>query len=143
MGTPACHPRSPAGDHPDLGERIASFRTVRDRRTVVRARPARLGEVPVLPRAPHGPHRVLREGYLPSVRIQPRAEFLHAVGPEHVLAAFHDLLDPELGSMRLSVSRLDLFADMQGWSLRPDDAHRFVCRADARRTHERGGTLTL
>lgn len=105
--------------------------------------------------APHGwgkyryclDHPMARLGFsesrhLPSVRIQPRAEFLHAAGPEGVLAALHELLEPEVGPLRFSVSRLDLFVDVQGWSLVLDDTHRFVCRADARRSYEVGGTLT-
>jgi hypothetical protein len=80
--------------------------------------------------------------HLPAVRIQPRAEFLHAEGPQAVTAALRTLLEPNLGAVHFSVSRVDLFADWQGWSLCLDDAHRFVCRADARRTYELGGTLT-
>ena len=80
--------------------------------------------------------------HLPAVRIQPRAEYLHAEGPEAVVAAMRALLGPELGDVHLSVSRVDLFADWQGWELTFDDAHRFVCRADTRRTYEVGGSLT-
>ena len=40
------------------------------------------------------------------------------------------------------VNRVDLFADWQGWNLGLEDAQRFVCRADARRTYEIAGTLT-
>jgi hypothetical protein len=105
--------------------------------------------------APHGwgkyryclDHRMARIGFstsrhLPSVRIQPRAEFLHAVGPEQTVAAIKDVLGPQLGDVGFGVSRVDLFADWQGWSLSLGDAHRFVCRADARRTYEVGGRLT-
>jgi hypothetical protein len=105
--------------------------------------------------APHGwgkyryclDHPIARLGFtecrhLPSVRVQPRSEFLHASGPEDVLAALHELLEPEVGPLQFSVSRLDLFVDVQGWSLGLDDAHRFVCRADGRRSYEVGGTLT-
>ena len=80
--------------------------------------------------------------HLPSVRIQPRGEFLHAVGPAGVLAALQELLEPELGPLRFSLSRLDLFVDVQGWKFGLEDAPRFVCRADARRTYEMAGTLT-
>jgi hypothetical protein len=76
------------------------------------------------------------------VRIQPRAEFLHAIGPEAVVASLQETLGPQLGQLRFGVSRVDLFSDWQGWSLTLDDAHRFVCRADARRTYETGGILT-
>jgi len=80
--------------------------------------------------------------HLPTVRVQPRSEFLHAVGPEAAVATLHDVLSPELRQLRLWVNRVDLFADWQGWDLALDDAHRFVCRADARRTYEVAGTLT-
>jgi hypothetical protein len=80
--------------------------------------------------------------HLPSVRVQPRAEFLHAVGPESLLASLHDLLEPELGRYRFSLSRIDLFTDVHGWTLTLDDAPRFICRADARRTYQVGGRLT-
>lgn len=80
--------------------------------------------------------------HLPSVRVQPRAEYLHGVGPETVVAELRALLEPDLGDVHFSVSRVDLFADWQGWALALDDAHRFVCRADTRRTYEVGGLLT-
>ncbi len=92
-------------------------------------------------------HAMARIGFstshhLPTVRVQPRSEFLHAVGPEAAVAALHEVLAAELGHLRFWVNRVDLFADWQGWTLTLDDAHRFVCRADARRTYEVGGTLT-
>ena len=105
--------------------------------------------------APHGwgkyrfclDHHMARIGFstsrhLPTVRVQPRSEFLHAVGPEAAVATLREVLESELGQLRLWVNRVDLFADWQGWTLSLDDAHRFVCRADARRTYEVGGTLT-
>jgi hypothetical protein len=92
-------------------------------------------------------HPIARLGFtasrhLPSMRIQPRAEYLHARGPEQLLADLRYILEPELGPLCFSVSRLDLFVDVQGWSLSLEDAHRFACRADARRTYEVGGLLT-
>ena len=105
--------------------------------------------------APHGwgkyrfclDHHMARIGFstsrhLPTVRVQPRSEFLHAVGPGAAVATLREVLEPELGQLRLWVNRVDLFADWQGWTLSLDDAHRFVCRAEARRTYEVGGTLT-
>jgi hypothetical protein len=80
--------------------------------------------------------------HLPTVRVQPRSEFLHAVGPEAAVATLREVLEPELGQLRLWINRVDLFADWQGWVLSLDDAQRFVCRAEARRTYELGGTLT-
>ena len=80
--------------------------------------------------------------HLPAVRVQPRAGYLHAEGPEAVVSTMRALLEPDLGDVYFSVSRVDLFADWQGWTLTLDDAHRFVCRADTRRTYEVGGMLT-
>ena len=72
-------------------------------------------------------HQMARIGfstsqYLPTVRIQPRAEYLHAIGPEAVVASLQETLGPQLGQLRFGVSRVDLFADWQGWSLTLDDA---------------------
>ncbi len=58
------------------------------------------------------------------------------------MAALHAVLDSELRHLHFWVNRVDLFADWQGWNLTLDDAQRFVCRADARRTYEIAGTLT-
>jgi hypothetical protein len=80
--------------------------------------------------------------HLPTVRVQPRSEFLHAVGPDAAVAALHEVLSTELRQLRLWVNRVDLFADWEGWNLTLADASRFVCRADARRTHEVAGALT-
>ena len=79
-------------------------------------------------------HQMARIGfstsrYLPTVRIQPRAEYLHAIGPEAVVSSLQETLGPQLGQLRFGVSRVDLFSDWQGWSLTLEDAHRFVCRA--------------
>jgi hypothetical protein len=105
--------------------------------------------------APHGwgkyrfclDHEMARIGFstsrhLPTVRVQPRSEFLHAVGPDAAVAALHEVLSTELRQLRLWVNRVDLFADWQGWNLTLADASRFVCRADARRTYEVAGALT-
>jgi len=75
---------------------------------------------------------------IPAFRIQPRAEFLHGVGPSSAVAWFADVIESEVGALRLSVSRADLFADVQGWSLCGDDRSRFLCRADKLDTHESG-----
>jgi hypothetical protein len=41
-----------------------------------------------------------------------------------------------------SVSRLDLFCDVQGWQLDGNERDRFVCRAQRRDTHEENEELT-
>jgi len=79
---------------------------------------------------------------LPALRFQPRAEFLHGVGPARVVDWIRDLVGAECGPVLLTVSRIDLFADWQGWALNGDDRHRFVCMADSRTLYEDGQVFT-
>lgn len=80
---------------------------------------------------------------LPAVRIQPRAEFLHAVGPRGVLEWCEEFANLVLASpVTWQVSRVDLFVDVQGWDLQATDRRRFAARATARRTYEDGDDLT-
>ena len=62
---------------------------------------------------------------LPAFRIQPRAEFLHGVGVRAAVQGFRDLIEDECGIVKLQVSRIDLFADFQGWDLSGDDPQTF------------------
>ena len=78
---------------------------------------------------------------LPAFRIQPRAEFLHGVGVRAAVQGFRDLIEDECGAVKLTVSRIDLFADFQGWQLSGDERKRFVCRAADLGTFEANGTL--
>lgn len=78
---------------------------------------------------------------LPAFRIQPRAEFLHGVGARAVIDTLADLLESECGVVRLQVSRVDFFLDVQGWSLTGDDRHSFLCRASSRSTFESEGVF--
>ncbi|HEX2574935.1 MAG TPA: hypothetical protein VHK88_01215 [Aquihabitans sp.] len=91
----------------------------------------------------HGLVGVTSSEKLPTLRVQPRAEFLHAVGPSAVLD-FFDRVGEFLagGPVQWGLSRLDLFCDVQGWTLTGDDRHRFVCRGQARATHEVGEAFT-
>jgi len=80
---------------------------------------------------------------LPQVRIQPRAEFLHAVGPEGVIQWCNRFAAEVLAAPTLwQVSRVDLFADIQGWEVTASDRRQFSARAKARRTYETGDDLT-
>ena len=79
---------------------------------------------------------------LPAIRVQPKAEHLHAVGPTEVLSWWKDLLDGLTGHAFLGISRLDLFSDWQGWALLANDGPSFVCRATRRDTHENGNEFT-
>jgi hypothetical protein len=116
--------------------------------------PFELGEL-VFGLAPHGwgkyrfclDHETGRIGFtasrrLPTVRVQPRAEFLHAVGPEETVRHFDQLLRPFVEGMVLSVARLDLFLDMEGMALCAADRGAFVCRADDCMTYETGNVVT-
>jgi hypothetical protein len=80
---------------------------------------------------PSGLFGVTTSDKLPSFYVQPYAEFLHGAGPTAVLG-FFDQVGEFLagGRVNWSASRLDLFCDVQGWTLHGDDRARFVCRAD-------------
>lgn len=88
---------------------------------------------------PAGLVGVTTSEHLPALRVQPRAEYLHGAGP-HGTLGFFDQVGEFLagGPVRWSLSRLDLFCDVQGWQLVGDDRHRFVCRAARRDLHEHG-----
>ena len=73
---------------------------------------------------------------IPAIRVQPRAEFLHGHGVENVVEWTRALLESECGAVLLAVSRIDLFADFQGWNVNGDDRREFVCRADSRNLFE-------
>jgi hypothetical protein len=73
---------------------------------------------------------------LPAVRIQPRSEFLHRVGPDRAVDFFRSVLEAEMGVVALHASRLDLYIDIQGWDVQIDSRHRFVRRASKVGTHE-------
>lgn len=137
---------------PSLCERLEEMRRFADR--VRLAVPVELGGE-IVPMAPHAwgryryclEHRCFRIGltsspHLPQVRVQPRAEALHSLGPKGTVELVSGFLSPELGTLSWSVSRLDLFCDVEGLELCAQDARRFVCRADARRTFELGGVLS-
>lgn len=104
--------------------------------------------------APHGwgryPFRLSHEygligftgsRHLPAIRVQPKAELLHGLGAVATVEAVSDLLSP-IGDVDWTVSRIDLFADVQGWSPTVEERNRFVCRATTRVTHEESGELT-
>ncbi len=61
---------------------------------------------------------------LPAARIQPRAEFLHALGPAGTVRHFDELLRPLMDRLVLNVARLDLFCDVEGLVLRGEDRTR-------------------
>jgi hypothetical protein len=80
--------------------------------------------------------------HLPGLRVQPRTEFLHGLGVREACSWFMAVLGEEVGACVFTVSRLDLYADVQGWCPTGDDRHRFVCRGRTLETYEDGGELT-
>jgi hypothetical protein len=58
------------------------------------------------------------------------------------VAGYCSVIEAELGVVRLSVSRLDLFVDVQDWEITATDRSRFVCRATNCRTFEEGARFT-
>lgn len=114
----------------------------------------RLGGVPmVMHSGPFGRYRFRLEhenaqiGFtdrpnLPAIRVQFRARFLHAVGVDLALAWLYLMMEGAGLEPVWQVSRVDLFADVQGWPLSAEDRRAFVARADKRQTHEEGEDLT-
>jgi hypothetical protein len=66
---------------------------------------------------------------LPGIRLQIRSKYLHAVGADEALAWFTRRLQDIDIHPSWTLSRLDLFADVQGWDLHHYDENRFLCRA--------------
>lgn len=79
---------------------------------------------------------------LPAIRVQPHTELLQGIGPRAVLKWYQDHLESECGAVLLSVNRLDLFSDFQGWDLNGDMRHEFVCRSKSRITYEEDEVFT-
>jgi hypothetical protein len=72
---------------------------------------------------------IIPSSALPPLRWQPRSEMLHGLGVESSVDAIRTLIEFETGPVRFGVSRLDLFADWQGWLPGWADERRFVRRA--------------
>lgn len=79
---------------------------------------------------------------LPTVRFQPLAEYLHGIGPAGMVEWFRSWMMAALGNVHLSASRVDVCADVTGWSPDASDRTRFACRASLRDTHEDGDAWT-
>ena len=73
---------------------------------------------------------------IPPIRVQPRAEFLHGTGVQGTVEWVRTLLERECGAVLLEVSRIDLYADFQGWQLEGDDRHEFLGRANSSSLYE-------
>ncbi|MFH7322615.1 hypothetical protein [Aeromicrobium sp. JJY06] len=77
----------------------------------------------------------------PDIRVQPRAEFLHAVGARGVLAWVYDVVETMGLVVDWKVSRVDLFADFHGLDLFAETRWDFVCKGKRRKTFEDGDDL--
>lgn len=64
----------------------------------------------------------------PSGLVQLHSAYLHSVGLDYALRLLEELLRHDLfaGTYELTVSRVDLYADVQGWSPELSDLRRFV-----------------
>jgi hypothetical protein len=73
----------------------------------------------------------------PPLYVQLHAWFLHTVGPEGAIAETAGLLHREFfaGAVQLVASRIDIYADVQGWSPTAADFDGFVCRGVRRRLY--------
>jgi hypothetical protein len=74
----------------------------------------------------------------PPAYVQLHAEHIHTVGIEAAVEEVEIMLRRDLfpDGYRAVASRVDVFADQQGWVPRHDDFHRFRCRALRRRVFE-------
>lgn len=79
---------------------------------------------------------------LPTFRIQPRTEFLHGAGLLEACRWFIEVLEAEVGPIAVTVSRVDLYVDFQGWRPSGRDRQNFVCRARELVVYEEDGELT-
>jgi hypothetical protein len=83
--------------------------------------------------------------HFPPVYAQLRSAFVHRVGAQAALETVHNLLTADLfaGEFRLNASRVDVYADFQGWVPRAADFDHFVCRARRRARYDQGEDAQL
>jgi hypothetical protein len=76
-----------------------------------------------------------RSERFPAALVQLHAAYLHSLGPEWAIDLAVQLLrlDVFTAPPDVVVSRVDLYADSQGWQLELLDLSRFVCRGRSRR----------
>jgi len=79
--------------------------------------------------------------HLPAIRVQPKAELLHGIGPAATVDTFSSLASA-IATVEWSVARADLFADVQGFWPDANTRDRFMCRARTLNTFEEAGDLT-
>ncbi len=79
---------------------------------------------------------------LPALFAQFRSEGIHSLGADGVVHWLRTALGNADLSPTLQVSRIDLHADWQNWTLTGDHRHRFVCRSRDLTTYEDDFELT-
>ncbi len=79
---------------------------------------------------------------LPTLYAQCRSEGIHSLGAQGVVNWLHGVLDNVGIARACTVSRIDVHADWQGWTLTGDERSRFVCRAKDLTTYENDLELT-
>ena len=73
---------------------------------------------------------------LPAAYARIASEFIHEVGPIRALADLRSFVGALLDQVHETVcSRVDIYADFQGWVPVPDDYHRFVTRSRRNTSH--------
>ena len=95
---------------------------------VWQVQPGRFGKYPFSLRHEYGFLGVTDSLALPTMRWEPLATAIHALGPATIAYWLIDLVESEIGSVTTTLSRLDLHADFQGLFFRPEDKEAFVGR---------------
>ena len=76
----------------------------------------------------------------PAAYVQLHSTYIHTLGVEEAAATVTHLLRRRFFSgdptMTVVPSRIDVYADVQGWEPQPDDYQRFVCRARGRTQYD-------
>ena len=91
---------------------------------------------------PHGQLGFTDSAHIPSIRLQLRSEFIHAVGAQEALDWFTQVLNSFEIYPSWTLSRVDLYVDVQGWDLSYFDKERFLCRAKDISIHEVDGQFS-
>lgn len=113
--------------------------------TLFTVAPGAWGKYPYQLNHEYGRVGITGSRHLPAIRIQPRAECLHAFGPEIAANWFMLEVSDAFGGLEAvawDVARLDLFCDVQGWDVSVADRTGFVCRATATAEFRENGALT-
>ena len=87
------------------------------------------GKYPVFLEHEFGRIGFTQSASFPGIRLQIRSKFLHSMGAENALLWFSNRLE-DMGILTYwTLSRLDLYTDLQGWNPRAADKPNFLTRA--------------